>query len=63
MNELKKNPYEIAEENAIVINEISAYEVTWKCKKGHTNFQTILSKGTQHGVCLRCAKHYEYQVK
>jgi hypothetical protein len=49
--------------HAIILNEHIAYEVLWKCKKGHTNFQTILNKeGLQHDICLKCGKHYVYTV-
>jgi hypothetical protein len=49
--------------HAIILNEHIAYEVLWKCKKGHTNFQTILDKeGLQHDICLKCGKHYVYTV-
>jgi len=47
-------------EPATIQDEFKAYEVIWKCKKGHTNFQTILNLGTQTDVCLKCGKYYEY---
>lgn len=49
---------------AKIEEEFKAYMVAWKCKKGHTNFQTIIGKeGTQHDICLKCGKHYEYIVE
>ena len=49
---------------AKIEEEFKAYSVAWKCKKGHTNFQTIIGKeGTQHDICLKCGKHYEYVVE
>ena len=49
---------------AKIEEEFKAYMVSWKCQKGHTNFQTIIGKkGTQHDICLRCGKHYEYIVE
>ena len=55
-------PYLKALEFAIIQNEFRAYEVRWKCQKGHTNFQTVLYLGTQTDICLKCNKHYEYVV-
>ena len=49
---------------AKIEEEFKAYMVAWKCKKGHTNFQTIIGKeGTHHDICLICGKHYEYIVE
>ena len=50
-------------EPAIIQDEFKAYEVSWKCPKGHINFQTILRLGTQNDICLKCGKYYEYEVK
>jgi hypothetical protein len=49
---------------AKIEEEFKAYMVAWKCQKGHINFQTIIGKdGTQHDICLKCGKHYEYIVE
>lgn len=48
---------------AKIEKEFKAYSVAWKCLKGHTNFQTIIGKeGMQYDICLKCGKHYEYNV-
>jgi hypothetical protein len=57
-----RSPYLQSPEPAIIQDEFKAYEVSWKCKKGHINFQTILKLGTQTDICLKCGKHYEYVV-
>lgn len=44
-------------------SEFTAYEIMWKCEKGHTNFQTVLGKGNSTDICLKCGKHYEFEVK
>jgi hypothetical protein len=50
--------------SAKITEEFQAYMVSWKCQKGHTNFQTVLGKeGTQRDVCLKCGKHYEYIIE
>ena len=57
-----RSPYLQSPEPAIIQDEFKAYEVSWKCQKGHINFQTILKLGTQNDICLKCGKHYEYVV-
>ena len=49
---------------AKIEEEFKAYFVSWRCNRGHINFQTIIGKeGTQHDICLKCGKHYEYVVE
>ena len=57
-----RSPFLSSPEPAIIQDEFKAYEVSWKCQKGHINFQTILRLGTQNDICLKCGKHYEYTV-
>ena len=57
-----RSPFLSSPEPAIIQDEFKAYEVSWKCQKGHINFQTILRLGTQNDICLKCGKHYKYTV-
>ena len=61
----KSSPYYLKSPSpAKVVEEFKAYSVSWKCEKGHTNFQTIIGREqTQHDVCLKCGKHYEFIVE
>jgi len=52
-----------AKQEGSILRTFKAYEISWRCNKGHLNFQTILDKGTQHDICLKCGKHYEYEIK
>ena len=64
IHEVMPSPFLSANENAIIQDEFKAYSVSWRCNKGHINFQTIIGKqGTQHDICLKCGKHYEYVVE
>lgn len=46
-----------------IIEEFSAYSVRWVCRKGHTNFSTVLSKdGNHHDYCLVCGRLYEFRI-
>ena len=65
MEDKKFNSYHLSSpEPAKVLEEFKAFSVSWKCQKGHVNFQTIISKPeTQHDICLKCGKHYEYIVE
>lgn len=61
--DVRRSPFLSSPEPAVIQDEFNAYEVSWKCQKGHINFQTIIGKeGTQHDICLKCGKHYEYTV-
>lgn len=55
-------PFKRADKKAKITERFQAYSVKWKCNKGHTNFQTVLSLGIQHDVCLQCGNHYEYMI-
>jgi hypothetical protein len=59
---VRRSTFLSSPEPAIIQDEFKAYEVSWKCQKGHINFQTILRLGTQNDICLKCGKHYEYTV-
>lgn len=59
---VRRSPFLSSPEPAVIQDEFKAYEVSWKCQKGHINFQTILRLGTQNDICLKCGKHYEYTV-
>jgi len=58
-----KNPFLESPNPAKIISQFTAYDVSWKCQKGHINFQTILSLGSQNDICLTCGKHYSYNVE
>ena len=60
--DVRRSPFLLSPEPAVIQDEFKAYEVSWKCKKGHINFQTILRLGAQNDICLKCGKHYEYTV-
>jgi len=62
--ELLKSPYKKSSMKGKIVEEFTAYTIKWRCNKGHANFQTILDKnGTQQDSCLKCGKHYEYEIK
>jgi len=59
-----KNPFKKSRVKAVVQEEFKAYQVVWICNEGHKNFQTVIGKeGTQRDVCLKCGKHYEYEIE
>jgi len=61
--QMTANPFIKAKAKAQIRNEFTAYEVMWTCNKGHNNFQTILDNGVQNDICLKCGKHYQYELK
>ena len=60
---MAKNPFNKAKKRAKIQEEFKAYQVIWECNKGHKNFQTVIGKGKQHDVCLKCGQHYEYEFE
>jgi hypothetical protein len=54
--------FKYAEESATIIKSFTGYEVSWKCNKGHINFQTIIDDRIQNDICLKCGDYYKYKV-
>ncbi len=42
IHDVMPSPFLSANENAIIQDEFKAYSVSWRCNKGHINFQTII---------------------
>jgi hypothetical protein len=49
--------------DAKIIDTFPSYNIRWVCNDGHINFDVIISKGSQHTICLKCGKHYTYFIE